>query len=324
MALAKALVAAVRGGGPGRAQGKLAGAAAGQEHAEPDGANGAALEAGERYKKIVADTARLDALLVDLFLDCHGSQPERIVLDVDATAGTVEELARGGVCARDRAEPALEAALGRGAGAGPPGVRAHGAGGAGAVRGGVLRAGDMENRIKEQQLALFADRTSAQTLRANQLRLYFASFAYTLLELLRRWGLQGTQLARLRRCRRRNATRSASSCSRSACGSGSACGPCGCRSTRAFRKRVSSAGAGPPPEPTAAQLATALQAIVASPAGARREHCVHRAGGVAEPAATPSLLAALTKHLHGFAAPPYGAMLSSHSKRIKPLRIYDS
>ena len=40
MALAKALVAAVRGGGPGRAQGKLAGAAAGQEHAEPDGANG--------------------------------------------------------------------------------------------------------------------------------------------------------------------------------------------------------------------------------------------------------------------------------------------
>ena len=34
--------------------------------------------------------------------------------------------------------------------------------------------GDMENRIKEQQLALFADRTSAQTMRANQLRLYFA------------------------------------------------------------------------------------------------------------------------------------------------------
>ena len=45
---------------------------------------GPALDAGERYKKIVADTARLDALLVDLFLDWHGSQPERIVLDVDA------------------------------------------------------------------------------------------------------------------------------------------------------------------------------------------------------------------------------------------------
>ena len=45
-------------------------------------------------------------------------------------------------------------------------------------------------------LALFADRTSAQTMRANQLRLYFASFAYALLELLRRWGLSGTRLAR--------------------------------------------------------------------------------------------------------------------------------
>ena len=56
--------------------------------------------------------------------------------------------------------------------------------------------GDMENRIKEQQLALFAERTSAQTLRANQLCLYFASFAYTLLEALRHWGLAGTQLAR--------------------------------------------------------------------------------------------------------------------------------
>ena len=49
--------------------------------------------------------------------------------------------------------------------------------------------GDMENRIKEQQLALFADRTSAQTLRANQLRLYFASFAYTLLEVAAALGL---------------------------------------------------------------------------------------------------------------------------------------
>ena len=46
---------------------------------------GPALDAGERYKKIVADTARLDTLLVDLFLDWHGEQPERIVLDADAT-----------------------------------------------------------------------------------------------------------------------------------------------------------------------------------------------------------------------------------------------
>jgi hypothetical protein len=56
--------------------------------------------------------------------------------------------------------------------------------------------GEMENRIKEQQLDLFADRTSTQTLRANQIRLYFSSFAYVLLCALRRLGLQGTELAR--------------------------------------------------------------------------------------------------------------------------------
>ena len=56
--------------------------------------------------------------------------------------------------------------------------------------------GDMENRIKEQQLGLFADRTSTATLRANQLRLYFSSFAYVLLHGLRRLGLAGTAHAR--------------------------------------------------------------------------------------------------------------------------------
>jgi hypothetical protein len=54
--------------------------------------------------------------------------------------------------------------------------------------------GDMENRIKEQQLDLFADRTSTQTLYANQLRLYFSSFAYVLECALRRLGLRGTEL----------------------------------------------------------------------------------------------------------------------------------
>ncbi len=54
--------------------------------------------------------------------------------------------------------------------------------------------GEMENRIKEQQLYLFADRTSAQTMRANQLRLYFSAVAYTLLAWLRREGLAGTEL----------------------------------------------------------------------------------------------------------------------------------
>ena len=56
--------------------------------------------------------------------------------------------------------------------------------------------GDMENRIKEQQLDLFADRTSAHEMRANQLRLYFSSFAYVLLHALRRLGARGTELAR--------------------------------------------------------------------------------------------------------------------------------
>jgi hypothetical protein len=56
--------------------------------------------------------------------------------------------------------------------------------------------GDMENRIKECQADLFADRTSAATMRANQLRLWFASMAYVLVNGLRRIGLAGTQFAR--------------------------------------------------------------------------------------------------------------------------------
>jgi hypothetical protein len=55
--------------------------------------------------------------------------------------------------------------------------------------------GEMENRIKEQQLHLFADRTSAATMRANQVRLFRSSIAYVLLEALRRLGLAGTELA---------------------------------------------------------------------------------------------------------------------------------
>ena len=55
--------------------------------------------------------------------------------------------------------------------------------------------GDMENRIKEQQLWLFADRTSTGKMRANQIRLYFSSAAYMLMQALRRLGLRGTQMA---------------------------------------------------------------------------------------------------------------------------------
>ena len=56
--------------------------------------------------------------------------------------------------------------------------------------------GEMENRIKECQLDLYADRTSARTMRANQLRLWFASMGYVLICALRRIGLKYTQFAR--------------------------------------------------------------------------------------------------------------------------------
>ncbi len=55
--------------------------------------------------------------------------------------------------------------------------------------------GEMENRIKECQLDLYADRTSAATMRANQLRLWFASLAYVLMEAVRRLALAGTEMA---------------------------------------------------------------------------------------------------------------------------------
>ena len=56
--------------------------------------------------------------------------------------------------------------------------------------------GEMENRIKEQQLGLFADRTSTALLRSNQIRLYSSSIGYCVLEALRRLGLAGTKMAR--------------------------------------------------------------------------------------------------------------------------------
>ena len=53
----------------------------------------------------------------------------------------------------------------------------------------------MENRIKECQTDMFAGRTSAASMRANQLRLWFAAFAYVLICALRRIGLAGTAMA---------------------------------------------------------------------------------------------------------------------------------
>ncbi|MCF6284314.1 MAG: transposase [Candidatus Hydrogenedentes bacterium] len=56
--------------------------------------------------------------------------------------------------------------------------------------------GDMENRIKEQQLDLFADHTSTGTMRANQLRLWFSLVAYVLMRRLRSVALQGSKMTK--------------------------------------------------------------------------------------------------------------------------------
>jgi hypothetical protein len=61
-------------------------------------------------------------------------------------------------------------------------------------KGYCARGDSPENRIKEQQLDLFADRTSTGKMWSNQLRLYFSSLAYVLLQTLRRTGLAGTEL----------------------------------------------------------------------------------------------------------------------------------
>jgi hypothetical protein len=58
--------------------------------------------------------------------------------------------------------------------------------------------GEMENRIKEQQLYMFGKRTSCSTMRANQLRLWLSGVAYTLLVALRQKGLHGTEMAQAR------------------------------------------------------------------------------------------------------------------------------
>lgn len=58
--------------------------------------------------------------------------------------------------------------------------------------------GEMENRIKEQQMCMFADRTSTRWMRSNQIRLWLSSLGYVLVSALRRLGLAGTKMARSR------------------------------------------------------------------------------------------------------------------------------
>ena len=55
--------------------------------------------------------------------------------------------------------------------------------------------GDMENRIKEKKLYLFANRVSCSTMRANQIRVCLSTVAYILMRALREYGLQGSELA---------------------------------------------------------------------------------------------------------------------------------
>lgn len=66
----------------------------------------------------------------------------------------------------------------------------------GIYRGLYCARGDMENRIKEQQLDMFADRTSSAAMASNQLRLWFSTIAYLLVQQLRTRTLKGTRLAR--------------------------------------------------------------------------------------------------------------------------------
>jgi hypothetical protein len=66
----------------------------------------------------------------------------------------------------------------------------------GYIIGLYCQRGEMENRIKEQQLDLFADRTSCHKWRPNQFRLILASLAYNLIEAIRRLALAGTEMAR--------------------------------------------------------------------------------------------------------------------------------
>lgn len=143
--------------------------------------------AGDRYKPIGYNQEAIDRLLVELFLHARGaaraftefgyrtckswSRRRRVVAKAEQIQGkenpryVVTSLAAGAWKPR-----ALYEQL-------------------------YCARGEMENRIKEQ-LSLFADRVSAATMRANQLRLYLSAMAYTLIENLRRTALAGTELAR--------------------------------------------------------------------------------------------------------------------------------
>jgi hypothetical protein len=139
----------------------------------------------------LAQNARLKAMLAPRMEQAeaeHQSTKEKVRLfsDLDYAAGTWDVSRRVIAKAEHTAQ-----------GSNPRFVVTNLAGGAQVLYDEVYCArGEMENRIKEQQLGLFADRTSCHDWWANQFRLLLSSCAYVLVEAIRRLGLHGTELAR--------------------------------------------------------------------------------------------------------------------------------
>jgi len=138
---------------------------------------GAEVSEGERYKKIGLDFEAADRRLGEVFLQAHREPPQQIILGLDSTDDPLHGNQEGrffhGYYGHYCYLPLY------------------------IFSGEHLwcARGEMENRIKEQ-LMLFADRTSTAYLRSNQIRLYFSSVAYLLMQALRRLGLQGTEWAK--------------------------------------------------------------------------------------------------------------------------------
>jgi hypothetical protein len=139
----------------------------------------------------LAQNARLRSMLAPQMLQAEAEhqstkQKVRLFSDLDYAARTWDVPRR-----------VLAKAEHTDAGSNPRFVVTNLEGGAQALYDEVYCArGEMENRIKEQQLGLFADRTSCHDWWANQFRLLLSSCAYVLLEAIRRLGLAGTELAR--------------------------------------------------------------------------------------------------------------------------------
>jgi hypothetical protein len=146
---------------------------------------------GVQYIVGLAKNARLQAMLQLLMAQAeaeHQSTKEKVRLftDLDYAAGSWDKKRRVIAKAEHTAQ-----------GGNPRFVVTNLAGNAQALYDEVYCArGEMENRIKEQQLGLFADRTSCHHWWANQFRLLLSSCAYGLVEAIRRLGLAGTELAR--------------------------------------------------------------------------------------------------------------------------------